>query len=221
MGKLIMKILIGIFLALTLSANLSHSQTITANLDFKSNQLSENFYSFHSNDSGKMKVYKSFSEETSGFELYLALRIGGGGTYGDMEKTYKGLGIANIQVMYKLFNKFYSGLDLNFIMPRMASFSLNSRYTIYDDYKNASIYTELGIGMYSSVQKDRSITSHDVYSARQLNPGGNIGIGVNIPIGRDVMIDFNGGWHTYYDSRYGGNTNSFSSILAGFKFILK
>ncbi|MDD5362482.1 MAG: hypothetical protein PHN88_10140 [Ignavibacteria bacterium] len=215
-----MKIIISIFFAFIITANISYSQTSITIADNIPNRNLNNANNFNPNDSGKMKVYGSFSKDTSGFELYMALRIGGGGTYGDMENTYKGLFIANVQVMYRLFHKFYSGLSVNF-MPRLTSFSLNSRYTIYDDYKNASIYTELGLGLYSSVQKDRSITSHSVYSDRQLNPGGNIGIGVNIPIGRDVMIDLNGGYHAYYDSRYGGNTNGFSSILAGFRFILR
>jgi hypothetical protein len=215
-----MKILICIFFAFILSVNLSYSQTSITIAGNIPNQNHNNINNFNPNDSGKMKVYGSFSKDTSGIELYMALKIGGGGTYGDMKKTYKGLYIINVQAMYRLFRKFYSGLSFNF-MPRLTSFSINTRYTIYDDYKNASIYTELGLGLYSSVQKDRSITSHNVYSERQLNPGGNIGIGVNIPIGVDVMIDLNGGYHAYYDSRYGGNTNGFGSILAGFRFLLR
>lgn len=168
----------------------------------------------------------TYPEGLLGFRLHL------GYPQGTMDNLYERMSGLNV-FYYVRFNKhLYAGL--NTIMAPYMSFvednqrrtsgyfilTLSGKYAIDIEKKHAAAYFEAGAGLYKTKNlTGKNSAGFNVFESKS-NFGFYGGTGFDFLFSRTVILDLSFNYHNYYDSRNGGNTYSFISVLAGMKFVI-
>lgn len=132
----------------------------------------------------------------------------------------------------KLYFSIYLSSSYNFLKPnqdyaiepeiipkvsaRSISTNIGIKYNFIESFKN--IYTKLCIGHYYFEYRDKNLLDNYSYSRISNNFGFNFGLGIEIPIGKNLKIEFGGDY--YYINNKGPQTNTYFVFYFGIGFKL-
>lgn len=102
------------------------------------------------------------------------------------------------------------------ISARSISANIGIKYNFMEAFKN--IYLKLGGGHYYFEYRYKNLWDNTSYNTISNNFGFNFGLGVEIPIGKNLKIEFGGDY--YYINNKGPQTNTYFVFYFGISFKL-